>query len=367
MACHPRTFGKVLRYAALLSCLSFTLPHAASAAIELNQYDKLETVEGITANKTVVVQLKKLLGNDYDNFISNFDVYGEPHHTAEGGLFVSGWLQHLAQENASVFVIYPDGRLSAAWILPDDSVVNYRTNHPGDGIDKDIQQWASQLEGKTLPDMAPLASSFSGTWQGKDNDASTLSLKLTQKGSKLIGTYCYITQGGNRIDCADEDKPNLMGSVKNNVATISFDSNFGAVNGQATLKLEGNTLRWTMTRTPENGEYYAPEHYNLIKEDVPAGATTRLLQTAKFTLFLRNNCGAFSKPCDDMLYNGVRNSDNTTISLKGKTVQNSANDVVGAEFHNGNITYRIDYQPPGLVVTQGTKVLVKQPAKWLNE
>ncbi|WP_454122994.1 hypothetical protein [Kosakonia sp. Marseille-Q7440] len=365
MSYHRRAFGKVPYYAALLTCLLFTLPHA-SAALQLNQYDKLDTVEGITADKAVVAQLKKLLGNEYDTFISNFDVYGEPHHTAEGGLFVSGWLQHLAQENASAFVIYPDGRLSAAWVLPDDSVVNYRTNHPNDGIDKDIQQWASQLEGKTLPDMAPQATSFSGTWQGKDNDASTLSLKLTQTGSKVTGTYCYITQGGNRIDCADDDKPNVLGSVKNNVATISFDSNFGAVNGQAILKLEGNTLRWAMTKTPVNGEYYAPEHFNLSKEDVPEGATTRLLQTAKFTLFVRNNCGAFLKPCNDMLYNGVRNSDNTTISLKGKTVQDGANRVIAAEFHNGNITYRVDYQPPGLVVMQGAKVLVKQPAKWLN-
>jgi len=366
MACYRHVFSNVLRYAALLSCLLSTLPHTASAAFDLNRYDKLDTVEGITADKTVVVQLKKLLGNDYDNFIANFDVYGEPHHNADGGLFVSGWLQHLAQENASVFVIYPDGRLSAAWVLPDDSVVNYRTNHAGDGIDKDIQQWASQLEGKTFPDMAPQESRFSGTWQGKDNNTSTLSLKLTQKGSKVIGTYCYITQGGNRIDCADEDKPNLLGSVKNNVATIRFDSNFGAVNGQATLTLEGSTLRWNMTRTPVNGEYYAPEHYNLIKEDVPAGAATRLLQTARFTLFVRNNCGAFLTPCDDVLYNGVRNSDNTTISLKGKTLQDSANNVTGAEFHNGNITYRVDYQQPGLVVMQGTKVLVNQPAKWLN-
>ncbi|MDT3412476.1 hypothetical protein [Kosakonia cowanii] len=365
MSYHRRTFGNVPYYAALLTCLLFALPHA-SAALQLNQYDKLDTVESITADKAVVVQLKKLLGNEYDNFISNFDVYGEPHHTADGGLFVSGWMQHLAQENASVFVIYPDGRLSAAWILPDDSVVNYRTNHPNDGIDRDIQQWASQLEGKTLPDMAPQDASFTGTWQGKGNDASTLSLKLTQMGNKVIGTYCYITQQGNRIDCADEDKPNLLGSVKNNVATISFDSNFGAVNGQATLKLEGSTLRWTMTRTPVNGEYYAPEQFDLSKEDVPAGATTRLLQTAKFTLFVRNNCGAFLKPCDDVLYNGVRNSDNTTISLKGKTLQDSANNVTGAEFHNGNITYRVDYQQPGLVVMQGAKVLVNQPAKWLN-
>ncbi len=162
MSIHRRALGKGPYYVALLAWLTFTPAHVALAALQLSHYDKLETVESITANKAVTAQLKKLLGNQYDNFIANFDVYGEPHRTSAGGLFVSGWMQHLAQENASAFVIYPDGRLSVAWILPDSSAVNYRTNHPDDGMDKDIKQWASQLDGKTLPDIAPQASNKPG-------------------------------------------------------------------------------------------------------------------------------------------------------------------------------------------------------------
>lgn len=348
---------------AIFSCLLFASFPTVSATIPLNQYDKLATVEGITANKEVEAQLKSLLGSEYNDFILNFDLYGEPHYTADGGLFVNGMMQHLAQENASALVIYPDGSLSAAWILPGESIIHYRTSRPSEGINSDIQQWASQLEGRKLQNQTEL---FSGKWHGEENSASTFSLQLSQQNNKLSGSWCFITQGGNRIDCPDEQQQNLAGEVKDNVATITFNSTFGGVNGKATLTISGETLQWRMIQPPVNGDYYAPERYTLIKERANAGAATRLLSTSKFTIAIRNNCGEFTMPCDDVLYTGVRNSDNSTISLQGKTVLNSNKRVVGAEFINGKVIYLVTYNPPQLIVQQGEKVLVSQPGQWLK-
>ncbi|WP_342325082.1 hypothetical protein AAEY27_10065 [Kosakonia sp. BYX6] len=350
---------------AFLACLLFGSSFAISAELHLNQYDKLETIEGVTSNKEVEAQLKKLLGDKYDDFILNFDLYGEPHHTADGGLFVEGFLQHLALENASAFVIYPDGKLSAAWVLPGEKMIHYRTNRAEKGINRDIQQWASKFDDKTFETLpAQSADLFSGKWQGDDDFTSTFSLKLLQQNNKLTGSYCFITRGGNRIDCADEEQNNLSGEAKNNVATITFDSTFGGKNGKATLVVDGEKMQWQLTQPPAKGNYYAPESYHLVKDHANAGAAARLLSTSKFTIAIRNNCGVFSTPCDDMLYTGVRNSDNTMISLKGKTVRGRDNRVVGSEFSNGNVTYRVNYQPPELIVAQGKKILVNQPAQW---
>lgn len=156
-------------FPAFWACLLFGSSFAISEELHLNQYDKLETIEGVTSNKEVEAQLKKLLGYKYDDFILNFDLYGEPHHTADGGLFIEGFLQHLVLENASAFVIYTNGKLSAAWVLPGEKVIHYRSNSTGRGINRDIQQWASKFDGKTFETLpAQSADLFSGKWIGEN-------------------------------------------------------------------------------------------------------------------------------------------------------------------------------------------------------
>jgi hypothetical protein len=81
---------------------------------------------------------------------------------------------------------------------------------------------------------------------------------------------------------------------------------------------------------------------------------------------IRNNCGEFTTPCDDLLYIGARNRDSQQISLHGKTRLDGANRVTGAEFHNGDVLYIVDYNPPKLVVTQAGKTLVNQAGSWLK-
>ncbi|MGP3591631.1 hypothetical protein [Vagococcus sp. WN89Y] len=206
---------------------------------------------------------------------------------------------------------------------------------------------------------------FSGHWTGEKSSSSTLSLKISQKGERLTGTYCFVSQSGNRIDCPENDEINLWGRVNNNHADIAFNSSFGGVNGQAKLEVNANNMTWYMIQPPKNGEYYAPNKYTLTKELKTKKADTRKFVTDKFSITVTNKCGDFTSACEDMFYLGVRKSDNSVITLRGKTVE-IAGQVVGAEFMNKNITYKVNYEPPQLIVSQGDKILVNQTGKWMD-
>ena len=116
-----------------------------STALELSQYNKLDTVSRIVNDSEVKDNLRKTLRNHYQTFIDNFDVFGEPHTTAGGGLFVEGWLKDLYLENASALVIDPDGKIFAAWVVPESDVIQYRSSDNSPVINADIQQWAARF------------------------------------------------------------------------------------------------------------------------------------------------------------------------------------------------------------------------------
>ncbi|XTZ40174.1 hypothetical protein ACQYRI_09450 [Salmonella enterica] len=88
-----------------------------------------------------------MLGSKYSEFINNFDVYGEPYYTEDGGLVIQGWLQDLYLENASVVIIYPDAKIFAAWVVPDGKRIFYTTNRPEKNIKEDIRLWAGRFKG----------------------------------------------------------------------------------------------------------------------------------------------------------------------------------------------------------------------------
>lgn len=213
---------------------------------------------------------------------------------------------------------------------------------------------------------AASATDFTGQWHGSESSESTFTLKLSQQSNKITGSYCFITQRGNRIDCPDEQHNNLRGEVVNHTAIVTFDSSFGGKNGKATLVIHGDKMAWHLTQPPERGDYYAPVNYALVKETVHNGAATKIIRTDNFMIAIRNNCGEFTTPCDDLLYIGARNRDSQQISLHGKTRLDGANRVTGAEFHNGDVLYVVDYNPPKLVVTQAGKTLVNQVGSWLK-
>jgi len=207
---------------------------------------------------------------------------------------------------------------------------------------------------------------FAGQWSGGESNISTLTLKLSQQDKKITGTYCFITQKGNRIDCAEDNEVNLWGTVNNNHADIKFNSTFGGVNGQATLEIKDAKMEWHLTQPPQKGEYYAPENYTLMKEKDNSAAISKKLITDKFIVTLTNKCGDFNTACNDIFYLGIRKSDNSVISLNGKSVTDSSGQVIGAEFANGNVIYKVNYNAPRLTVTQNKKGIINQEGKWVD-
>ncbi|MDH1124917.1 hypothetical protein [Enterobacter sp. GD03975] len=207
---------------------------------------------------------------------------------------------------------------------------------------------------------------FDGIWAaGVENDSS-LTLRLAESGNRITGSYCYISQKGNRIDCPEDDERNLSGTIAGNHANVEFNSSFGGVGGQAVLEIKGSEMEWRLVTSPQNGNYYAPLRYTLRKAASVQNAETRKLDTDKFAVSLINKCGHFESECDQMVYLGVRKGDNSTISLMGKTLRDSAGKIIGSTYSNGGIVYTVTYAPAKLVVSKGNHVLVEQSGQWLK-
>lgn len=353
-----------------LACALFTVlllgSVETSAALELSQYNRLDTVGHIVNDSEVNEILRKTLGRDYETFISNFDVFGEPHSTSGGGLFVEGWLNDLYLENASALVVEPDGKIYTAWVVPESDVIHYQSSDHSQVVNADIQQWAARFKAMHFATNSQAKLTFDGVWAGTFGTDSTLTLRLTESGDRISGSYCYISQRGNRIDCPAEDEHNLSGAITGNRANVKFDSSFGGVDGRAVLEINGSKMAWRLVTPPQKGRYYAPLRYTLNKEAPVHHVETRKLDTDKFTLSLVNNCGRFESECGQMYYLGVRKSDNSTISLKGKTLQDPTGKITGSTYKNGDVTYTVTYTPLKLVVSKGSHILVEQSGHWLE-
>lgn len=213
---------------------------------------------------------------------------------------------------------------------------------------------------------------FTGQWSGQeknDNGSlySTLTLKLKQNNNNITGSYCYVTRGGNKIDCPDDDQNNIKGVANGNNALIDFDSAFGGVKGKANLEIKDNKVLWKLIKDPENGEFYAPKAYTLDKE-VSQGdlkSDMKVFSTSDFTITLVNGCGEFYTVCDKVKYFGLRNKDGKQISLEGKTTQPAnSNKANGMIFNNSGVDYIVSFNPLVLKVIQGNKPLVEQSGKW---
>ncbi|WP_337009210.1 hypothetical protein [Pantoea sp. AS142] len=213
---------------------------------------------------------------------------------------------------------------------------------------------------------------FAGQWSGQEkNDNgllySTITLKLKQDNNTITGSYCYVTRGGNKIDCHEDDGTNLTGTANGKKAFIEFDSSFSGVKCKANLELKDNKLLWKLIKDPENGEFYAPETYALDKE-VSQGdlkSDMKVFSTSDFTITLVNGCGEFYTVCDKVKYFGLRNKDGKQISLEGKTTQPvNSSKANGMIFNNSGVDYIVSFNPLVLKVIQGNKSLVEQSVKW---
>ncbi|WP_242637179.1 hypothetical protein [Enterobacter cloacae] len=164
----------------------------------------------------------------------------------------------------------------------------------------------------------------------------------------------------------EDDERNLSGTIAVNRATVEFNSSFGGVSGRAALEIKGSEMEWRLVTPPQNGDDYAPLRYTLHKADSSQHPESRKLNTEKFAISLINKCGHFESECDQMVYLGVRKSDNSTFSLKGKTLHDSAGKIIGSTYKNGEIVYTVTYLPVKLFVSKGNPVLVEQSGQWLK-
>ncbi|XGI81004.1 hypothetical protein ACED16_04450 [Enterobacter hormaechei] len=354
-------YQSVVLFTALLTGVVET-----SSALELSQYNKLDTVNRIVNDSEVTDNLRKTLGNHYQTFIDNFDVFGEPHTTTGGGLFVEGWLKDLYLENASALIINPDGKIFAAWVVPESDVIHYQSSDNSSVIHADIQRWAARFNAMHFATNSSSGLAFDGEWAGEYENDSTLTLRLAESGNRITGSYCYISQRGNRIDCPEDDERNLSGTIASNRANVEFNSSFGGVGGRAVLEIKGSEMEWRLVTPPQKGNYYAPLRYTLHKAASVQNAETRKLDTEKFAISLMNTCGHFESECDEMVYLGVRKSDNSTISLRGNTLHDSAGKIIGSTYKNGETVYTVTYAPMKLTVSKGSHVLVDQSGQWLK-
>ena len=205
---------------------------------------------------------------------------------------------------------------------------------------------------------------FDGVWAGGVGNDSTLTLQLAESGNRITGSYCYISRRGNRIDCPEDDEHNLSGTIAGNRANVAFNSSFGGAGGRAVLEIKGSEMEWRLVTPSQKGNDYTPQRYTLRKAASVHHAETRKLDTEKFTISLINKCGRFEGECDQMVYLGVRKSDNSTISLKGKTLHDPTGKIIGSTYKNGEIAYTVTYAPVKLLVSKGSHVLVEQSGQW---
>lgn len=89
------------------------------------------------------------------------------------------------------------------------------------------------------------AASVTGHWESV-SESNSFVLDLVQSGEHVSGNYCFITNNGNRIDCAEsDDEDNITGSIKHGVAVIEFESTFGG-EGRATAIVNDKELIYTI-------------------------------------------------------------------------------------------------------------------------
>jgi hypothetical protein len=136
---------------------------------------------------------------------------------------------------------------------------------------------------------------FSGEWTSVENVAGqskpysifTITLNEDEAGN-VHGAYCFITQGGNRVDCSSGKELNINGRVEDNkiIAAVNFYSFFGATDGMAEITVSGDWLIWNVVKHPEGGNYYGPLLVRMRK-DTSAGPRPgeRMVEVEKAFLY----------------------------------------------------------------------------------
>lgn len=205
---------------------------------------------------------------------------------------------------------------------------------------------------------------FNGKWVSQNNN-STLTLLLSQHGDTIAGSYCFIYRAGNRIDCPSNGESNVHGKINGNIANIYFMSSFDNLKGKAKIEVNEGNMKWTLLSFP-SGDISAPKTNVLIKVSKTTLSKIKRIKVDDFIITLANRCGDFFTPCNNMFYLEVRDKDNASISLKGKTYLDKMNKVIGSEFSNGDMGYRVSYQPLELMIISNKKEVLRKQGQWID-
>ncbi|WP_186110276.1 hypothetical protein [Burkholderia gladioli] len=103
---------------------------------------------------------------------------------------------------------------------------------------------------------------------------STFVVELRQSsGDQIVGSYCFITEGGRRVDCDPEGINNLNGTISSDGshATINFFSFFGAKNGTSDISINKGELHWKVTKNPGGDFFYGPFDVYLTRDSKASG------------------------------------------------------------------------------------------------
>lgn len=135
---------------------------------------------------------------------------------------------------------------------------------------------------------------FSGDWEyvehvtGSSKSYSTFEIKLREAGDgSVTGSYCLVTQNGNRIDCGADGTENISGHAQEDGrrAEVHFYSFFGAKDGLAELRSYDNSLTWKVTKNPEGDFFYGPYSVTLTRKQVDAHQGERQVVVEKAYLY----------------------------------------------------------------------------------
>jgi len=108
--------------------------------------------------------------------------------------------------------------------------------------------------------------SFNGNWF-YTSDRVNFELSLVQEQVQIQGNHCSVFDGGNFIDCADEEDVTLSGIITGDSINVIFESSFSMTKGKAVIKkINSTTILWKITESPSDS-FYIPVEVVLTKRE----------------------------------------------------------------------------------------------------
>lgn len=106
----------------------------------------------------------------------------------------------------------------------------------------------------------------------KQGERDKFQLSIVVEGQRVCALHVVWANMGNRVDEVEDVRPSMAGKANSNTGMVHFRSTWGGT-GTATLRVEGDSLHWKVTRT-DDGESWIPDEAVLHR--MPAGAYDRL-------------------------------------------------------------------------------------------